>query len=442
MTLAWCPDSKCLVVTDVVGEGGPDALFVVSLETGEKRQLTFPRHPAIADTDPAISPDGKWLVFRRDASPFTGELYRIALSDELTATGEPHRLTSTAPDAYQPRWLSDSAQILFGANGRLWRLDVSGERAAERLPFVGEDGSQPTVSRPQPDRLPRLAYVRSFNDINIWRVGVPTPGASASAPPVAVISSTRRDATPQFSPDGRRVAFASLRSGDHEIWVADADGANAVQLTTMAANPGFPRWSPDGGSIAFHSNPEGQGEIYVVPAGGGRPRNFTANPAADAFPSFSRDGRWIYFSSHRTGEWLIWKAPTTGGAAVQVSPGVGMLAIESTDGKSLYYTGRAVTDAPAPLWRLALDGGEPVKLLDQVISSSFDVVDGGLFYPERLPGETRLQYYEFASGRLTTVARQLGAVSFGLAASPDGRTVLYSRVDSSVNDLMLVENFR
>ena len=66
--LAWCPDSNCLVVTDSPGEGKPDALFVVSLETGEKRQLTNPQPPAMGDTNPAVSPDGSWLVFRRNAS--------------------------------------------------------------------------------------------------------------------------------------------------------------------------------------------------------------------------------------------------------------------------------------------------------------------------------------------------------------------------------------
>ena len=63
--LAWCPDSDCVVVTDSAGEGKPDALFVVSLETGEKRQLTNPQPPVAGDVNPAVSPDGRWLVFKR-----------------------------------------------------------------------------------------------------------------------------------------------------------------------------------------------------------------------------------------------------------------------------------------------------------------------------------------------------------------------------------------
>jgi hypothetical protein len=57
-------------------------------------------------------------------------------------------------------------------------------------------------------------------------------------------------------------------------------------------------------------------------------------------------------------------------------------------------------------------------------------------------GENRLQYFDFATLRSTTLAHDLGNVDVGFTVSPDGRTILYSRVDSSIDDLMLVENFR
>jgi hypothetical protein len=135
--LAWCPDSNCLVVTDSPAEGKPVALFAVSLETGEKRQLTNPQPPASGDAHPTVSPDGRWLVFRRTASGiFSGELYRLPLGSGLTASGEPQRLTQAALDAGYPTWMPDSEEILFSRRGSLWRLVVPGESTPARLPAM------------------------------------------------------------------------------------------------------------------------------------------------------------------------------------------------------------------------------------------------------------------------------------------------------------------
>jgi Tol biopolymer transport system component len=197
-------------------------------------------------------------------------------------------------------------------------------------------------------------YARRF--VANTQARVTAPGGPMSSAPNPAITSTRWEWNPQFSPDGRRVAFQSTRSGDWEIWLADPDGVNAVQLTSMGAPlTGTARWSHDGQTIAFHSNPEGHLDIYSIPASGGTPRRLTANPANNQVPSFSRDGRWIHFSSNRTGEYRIWKMPVSGGDAVQVSPNTGYVAFESSDGAYRYYTETA--SEPSALWRLSTSGG-------------------------------------------------------------------------------------
>jgi hypothetical protein len=99
-------------------------------------------------------------------------------------------------------------------------------------------------------------------------------------------------------------------------------------------------------------------------------------------------------------------------------------------------------------------GGVPVKVLEGVVLANFMVPEKGTYYIDRPAGqrgvhyldrpknETRLQYFDFATRRSTTVARNLGTVDQGLTVAADGRTLLYSLMDSSVDDLMLVENLR
>ena len=111
-------------------------------------------------------------------------------------------------------------------------------------------------------------------------------------------------------------------------------------------------------------------------------------------------------------------------------------------------------DTPSPLWRVPTSGGVAVKILDGVVLGAFAVLNRGIYYIDRPSGgggilnidrpagTTRLQYFDLETRRSTTVARNLGNVYLGLTASPDGRRIFYSRVDSSIDDLMLVENFR
>jgi eukaryotic-like serine/threonine-protein kinase len=452
--LAWCPDSDCVIVTDSPGQGKPLALFVVSVSSGERRQLTYPQAPAAGDAHPAVSPDGKWLAFRRCPSGiFSGELYRLPLQRGVIRAGEPARLTPSTLDAGYPAWMPDSREIVFSAKGNLWRLDIAGQSTPARLPFDGEDGIMPVVSHAVSGQPPRLVYVRSFADLNIWGVETSASGTPASSRPVVSIFSTRREGMPQLSSDGRRLAFFSDRTGIGGIWVADPDGANAIQIASMGAPAtGYPHWSPDGSLVVFHSNAGGQGDVYVVPASGGKPQNLTSHPARDSFPSFSRDAKWIYFSSNRSGQDRIWKIPAAGGEPVLVTNDIGYMPLESPDGAWLYYVDAVFT--PGLLWRIPVAGGLRQKVVDGVVLGNYIVLERGIYYIDRPSGvegiyhidrpssEARLQYFEFATGRSRTVARNLGSVDTPLAATADGRKIFYSRVDSTIDDLMLVDNFR
>ena len=170
------------------------------------------------------------------------------------------------------------------------------------------------------------------------------------------------------------------------------------------------------------------------------------------FPSFSRDGKWIYFTSNRAGERSGMENTRIRRGRHPGHQSAGYMPAESPDGAWLYYVDSVFT--PGALWRVPVSGGVPQKVLDRVFLGNFVVLEKGIYYIERPladrsfysvdrpSGETLLQYFDFATRKSTTVARNLGNVDTPLTASSDGRTILFSREDSSLNDLMLVENFR
>ena len=216
--LDWCPDETCLVVTDSPSEEEPDSLFVVSLETGEKRRLTNPPPGARRQHPSGLSPDGRSLVFRRNIAGRTGELYWLPLTKDQTVGGEPNRLTLATLNATQPAWMPNGEEILFSARGSLWRMAVRGDRPPTRLPFVGEDGAMPVVYGAQPAGTARLVYVRSFSDLNIWRIQTSAAGVPSPSPPAASISSTREDSNDSCLPTPaglplHRIALADSKSG-------------------------------------------------------------------------------------------------------------------------------------------------------------------------------------------------------------------------------------
>ena len=97
--------------------------------------------------------------------------------------------------------------------------------------------------------------------------------------------------------DTGRIVFTSLRDGNPEIYVMDADGNNREKLEDQAR---YPSWSPDGKQIALVSF-DGFAEIYVIGVGGRGRRRVTNDLEAKLNPSFSPDGRRIAYDAHPKG---------------------------------------------------------------------------------------------------------------------------------------------
>ena len=99
----------------------------------------------------------------------------------------------------------------------------------------------------------------------------------------------------------------------------------------------------DGKQLAFDSQgQDGSVDIYTIESVGGQARRLTSAASNEPQPSWSRDGRWIYFSSDRTGRFEIWRCPFPAGTVdqwQQMTTEGGDVAFESSDGRTLFYTG-------------------------------------------------------------------------------------------------------
>ncbi len=437
--VSWSPDGRLLAFADQGPDEGPYAIFLVSVESLERRKLSAPPAEYLGDSYPVFSPDGKTLAFVRVASLSLGDIYLLSV-----AGGEPRRLTFGNPHTHGLDWTPDGSEIIYSSflasAPSLWRISTSGG-APERLAVGGENASNPSIS----GQRHRLAYQQGVSDSNIWRIDVQgSTGGNRSA--AKLIASTRWESDPQFSPDGKKITFCSDRSGSIEIWICDSDGSNCLQLTSFQGpHTVTPRWSPDCQRIAFDSRPEGHSDIYVIDLEYRVPRRLTTDTANDVVPSWSNDGRWIYFASNRSGTRQVWKMPAEGGPAVQVTQNGGFAAFESPDGQFVYY---AKFTEPG-MWRVPVEGGEETLVLDLLqpgLWGYWAVVDEGIYFlnAEAKPRPT-IEFFRFATRRATRVfvpEKDPVYGAPGLALSPDGRWILYAQVDQETSDIMLVENFR
>ncbi|HEY2012438.1 MAG TPA: winged helix-turn-helix domain-containing protein [Bryobacteraceae bacterium] len=452
--VAWSPDGKWIAYSDVdqadtqLAPTGsrPVSLFLISPETRENRVLTSTPENSVGDSGPAFAPDGHALAFIRTQTLAISKLYWLPLARNLIPSGEPRPVTSGSSWTSHPSWSPDGKEIIFAAGPwsrlQLWRVAEMGIPGPQRLALSDGHANEPTVSR-----RGQLAYSERSTDVNIWRTALsPLGGAVGASRRFA--ASTLSDSSPSFSPDGKRVVFASDRGGTREIWICDADGSNTMQLTSMRAPiSGSPDWSPDSSYIVFDSNLDGQFDLFIISASGGAVRRLTNTSADGSHGRWSPDGRWIYFMSSRSGQRQVWKIPSNGGEAVQVTRNGGVVPYPSADGEFLYYSERAgqrESNGLGGLRRLRLTDGRDERILPSVTYMNVALArDGIYFIPRAVPGEYHSVYFfGFKTKQVTPIIRLTGAVSEGLTLSPDGRSLLFTQIDSSISDLMLIEDYR
>jgi Tol biopolymer transport system component/DNA-binding winged helix-turn-helix (wHTH) protein len=431
----WSPDGKWIAFTDSASEGEPARIYLLSLETLETTPI--PISPmCMGEGLPAFSHNGEYLAYwcLRGA-------YDSVLFSSPVRGGPPKTISSFRAFPRGLTWSADDKKLVYslqslrsGLVGELGEVTVK-NGSTKQLAFAG-NAILPAIS----STGDKLAYSSLFTKLDIWRRDLLQPGS----PAVELIPSSRAQWNAQYSPDGKRVAFASLRSGLMGVWISSGDGTNLMQISNPNYVSGSPQWSPDGSRIAFDSHPGEHWEIFVAGVAERKPRKLVTNITNVNRPHWSWDGKWIYFISSGFGRMGVYRCPAAGGDAVLVAKDSEAIdPHESLDGKTLYFasnhdnsTLKKVALPAQPDTESTVDGMPPVRNAEL-----WTLTRAGIYFvPADAPRSVR--YFDFATRRITPILEADKELDGGLSISPDGRSIIYSQIDDLNSDIMLVDQFR
>jgi Tol biopolymer transport system component/DNA-binding winged helix-turn-helix (wHTH) protein len=429
---AWSPDGRTLAYAAVDGSGSQGVRFFTPA-TLDSRPLT-PAPACWHAGAPAWVADGRELAFICMTSV---AVYDVYLGEPGSA--RPPRLLARLQGF--PRglaWSAERARLLVandgGDGGGIWELELDGSL---HRPQVGEESIGSGVSAVDGT----VVYSRSRQLINIWRVSLEPNAASASR----WIYSTREQLTPQYSPDGARIAFQSNRSGTPEIWLADADGGNAVRLTSINGPlTGAPAWCSDGRRLAFDSRESGESAIYILDVYERIPRRLETRQSNLALPTWSTDCEWLLASDGRA---TLYRLPARGGEARRFT--------SRRSYQAVVIGNRVIFNVAEPggvsLWMKPSEGADDPGAETAVpgmprlaYADAWTADASAIYFTGASSAKAAVFRYDLAMRTIREIARlpnepaPLGGL--GLAISPDGKSLLYTHIEDTQSDLALARS--
>jgi len=196
----------------------------------------------------------------------------------------------------------------------------------------------------------RIAYVSVSGSGDNKRYALMVADADGHNPQT-IVRSAEPLMSPNWHPDGRRLAYVSFERGNSAIYIQDIVSGNRELLTSFRGINSAPAFSPDGRKMALSLSRSGNPEIYVMDLESRQLTQLTRHFAIDTEPTWSADGRRIYFTSDRSGRPQIYQVPVSGGEASRVTFQGNYNATASVSADGLKMT---VTQGEGNVYRIAL----------------------------------------------------------------------------------------
>ena len=264
---------------------GNQEVYLMSADGGDQINLT---NDAGGDTGPWWSPDGERIAFVSERDGFLDIYIMNADGSEL------QQLTNSPAEDGGVRFSPDGRQIAFYSfqdqiKGFLWVMNLDSSEPTAVLEEIHPSSAEvecaggfPGGWFPDGKRILLRGYHGDSNALQICSVNVDGTGIKVIFSEPNIMSFF-----PAISPDGKKIAFATNRDENTEIYVIDAGGGNLRRVTNDDGADTTPAWSSDGQWIAFASDRDGDFEIYIVRADGSGLRQLTNNTAGDGQPAWS-----------------------------------------------------------------------------------------------------------------------------------------------------------
>jgi Tol biopolymer transport system component/predicted Ser/Thr protein kinase len=433
---AYSPDGQRIAVD--ASWAGPRRIWLLDRQGHNPQQVTTDTSEEVAHLAPAWSPDGRKIVFQNHA----GTKFDIRLVS--LDSKQMHWITNDFFTNIRPSW-SPSGRFIYFSSYRsgginIWRAPVNADGAlSASLQQVTTGAGQDVEVAVSPDGK-RLAYATLRQNADIWRLPVSPQTGLPSGTPEAVISTTREDSRGAWSPDGNMIAFNSDRAGDMNIWLFALADSTTRQVTTAHGGDFQPNWSPDEKKLAFFSSRSGSPNIWEVEIASGTLKRLTSNSSVNLNPFYSPDGRLIAYQSDQSGRLEVWVMNADGSNPRRLTNvGItGHFMRWISDGSGIVF--RCTCSGKPATMKVSVSRGDPQPFAETMMGGShmsfspdrtriMDVVGHKLLWVSPVNGGKPEKVSEFPDSN--------GRIDYPVW-SPDGRWVMFDRFRPQGGDIWAI----